>query len=359
MCVIGAGLIGGSLLRAAEKAGRAVWGTAASDATAAEARADGFDVTTDTDAALRRAADVDALVVLAVPLPALPARAGPGRRGGPDRAAHRRRERQGGGGRRGRAPRPPRTVRRRASDGGDVGVGVVGGVGGALRGRRPGSWRPTTGWTSTSGATWPSWRGRVGRGGARGGRRARPRCGAHLAPAAPVRGRAGRGRRRGTRLALSLAAGSFADGTRVAGTRPELVLAMCEGNRDALLAAVDDALGRLGAMRGALALHRWTGRHRARGPRGPGALGGGAAARRRARAAHRRCPAGEAARHRPRGEGRHRLGLTPPAPVDDHRLAHEAARKSGAGRVVTRPAWPIGRAQPAVAAPAYRPARPG
>ena len=39
----------------------------------------------------------------------------------------------------------------------------------------------------------------------------------------------------------------------MAGTRPELVLAMCEGNRDALLAAVDDALGRLGVMRGALA----------------------------------------------------------------------------------------------------------
>jgi len=57
----------------------------------------------------------------------------------------------------------------------------------------------------------------------------------------------------GGALALSLAASSFADGTRVAGTRPELVLAMCEGNRDALLAAVDDALGRLGAMRGALA----------------------------------------------------------------------------------------------------------
>ena len=47
-------------------------------------------------------------------------------------------------------------------------------------------------------------------------------------------------------LPLALAASSFADGTRVAGTRPELVLAMCEGNRDALLAAVDDALGRLG-----------------------------------------------------------------------------------------------------------------
>ena len=54
-------------------------------------------------------------------------------------------------------------------------------------------------------------------------------------------------------LPLALAASSFADGTRVAGTRTELVLAMCEGNRDALLAAVDDALGRLGVMRGALA----------------------------------------------------------------------------------------------------------
>ena len=35
----------------------------------------------------------------------------------------------------------------------------------------------------------------------------------------------------GDDLPLALAASSFADGTRVAGTRPELVLAMCEGNR--------------------------------------------------------------------------------------------------------------------------------
>jgi prephenate dehydrogenase len=54
-------------------------------------------------------------------------------------------------------------------------------------------------------------------------------------------------------LPLALAASSFADGTRVAGTRPELVLAMCEGNREALRAVVDEALGRLGAMREALA----------------------------------------------------------------------------------------------------------
>ena len=72
VCVIGAGLIGGSLLRAAEKAGRTVWGSCASAETAQQATADGFDVGTDTDAALRRAADADALVVLAVPLPALP-----------------------------------------------------------------------------------------------------------------------------------------------------------------------------------------------------------------------------------------------------------------------------------------------
>jgi prephenate dehydrogenase len=57
----------------------------------------------------------------------------------------------------------------------------------------------------------------------------------------------------GGSLAMALAAGSFTDGTRVAGSRPELVRAMCEGNRDARLAAVDDALGRLGAARGSLA----------------------------------------------------------------------------------------------------------
>jgi prephenate dehydrogenase len=54
-------------------------------------------------------------------------------------------------------------------------------------------------------------------------------------------------------LALALGAGSFRDGTRVAGSRPDLVRAMCEGNRAGLLEALDDALGRLGAARGSLA----------------------------------------------------------------------------------------------------------
>lgn len=54
-------------------------------------------------------------------------------------------------------------------------------------------------------------------------------------------------------LALSLAAGSFADGSRVAATRAELIRAMCESNRDPLIDAFDDALGILGVARGSLA----------------------------------------------------------------------------------------------------------
>ena len=57
----------------------------------------------------------------------------------------------------------------------------------------------------------------------------------------------------GGSLSLSLAASSFADGTRVAATRPELVRAMCESNRKALIGATDDLLGILGVARGSLA----------------------------------------------------------------------------------------------------------
>jgi prephenate dehydrogenase len=49
----------------------------------------------------------------------------------------------------------------------------------------------------------------------------------------------------GDDLARKLAAGSFRDGTRVAGTRPELTAAMCDSNRDALVAALDTALATL------------------------------------------------------------------------------------------------------------------
>jgi prephenate dehydrogenase len=259
VCVIGAGLIGGSLLRAAEKAGRTVWGSCASAQTAQQAAADGFDVDTDTDAALRRAADLDALVVLAVPLPALP-------------DLLRRVDRVAPG--------------CRLTDAVSVKVATVDAVrryapraryvgGHPMAGTAESGWAAGQAglftdavwvvaaddgldrqvWADVAELAWA--------------------CGARVVPAAvdehdlavakishlphlfaavlaAVGAAAGPGPEADA-LSLALAASSFADGTRVAGTRPELVLAMCEGNRDALLAAVDDALGRLGAMRGALA----------------------------------------------------------------------------------------------------------
>lgn len=255
VCVIGTGLIGGSLMRAAARAGRAVWGTSASSDTAAKAQADGFDVTTDTDTALRRAADADALVVLAVPLPAVPDVL-----------------------RRVDAVAP--TVR--LTDAVSVKVAVAEAVAryaprARYVGGHPMAGTAESGWAASdpdlfTGAAWVvaaddgldlevfadvaelAWA-----------------CGAYVVPAASdehdvavarishlphlfaaVLATVGVGDETDA-LPLRLAASSFADGTRVAGTRPELVLAMCEGNRRALLAAVDDALGRLGAMRGALA----------------------------------------------------------------------------------------------------------
>ncbi|WKD60180.1 prephenate dehydrogenase [Corynebacterium ciconiae DSM 44920] len=50
-------------------------------------------------------------------------------------------------------------------------------------------------------------------------------------------------------LALSLAAGSFRDGTRVAGSAPSLVRAMCETNHEAVLTALDEALNLLNDAR--------------------------------------------------------------------------------------------------------------
>lgn len=252
--MIGTGLIGGSLMRAAEKAGRAVWGTSASDTTAAEARADGFDVTTDTDAALRRAAEADALVVLAVPLPVLPSVLA-------------------------RVDAVAPTVR--LTDAVSVKVAVADAVArhaprARFVGGHPMAGTSESGWSAGTAelfvdAAWvvaaddgldlDVWRDVAELAWA---------CGARVVPAAAdehdlavarvshlphllaaVLAAVGAGGE--DALPLALAAGSFADGTRVAGTRPELVLAMCEGNRDALLGAVDDALGRLGAMRGALA----------------------------------------------------------------------------------------------------------
>ncbi|CAN5765609.1 prephenate dehydrogenase [soil metagenome] len=69
--MLGLGLIGGSLMRAAAAAGRTVFGYNRSVDGAQAAKFDGFDASTDLDAVLKRAADTEALIVLAVPMPAL------------------------------------------------------------------------------------------------------------------------------------------------------------------------------------------------------------------------------------------------------------------------------------------------
>jgi prephenate dehydrogenase len=72
VCVLGLGLIGGSIMRAATAAGREVFGYNRSVEGAQGARSQGFDATTELGETLRRAADTEALIVLAVPMPALP-----------------------------------------------------------------------------------------------------------------------------------------------------------------------------------------------------------------------------------------------------------------------------------------------
>lgn len=70
--MLGLGLIGGSIMRAAAAADREVFGYNRSVEAVQAARFDGFDATTELTEALARAAEVDALIVLAVPVPALP-----------------------------------------------------------------------------------------------------------------------------------------------------------------------------------------------------------------------------------------------------------------------------------------------
>lgn len=252
VCVIGLGLIGGSVLRAATAAGRAGWGATSSDSDAEAARAAGFEVLA-AEQALRRAADEDALVVVATPLTAV-------------------RE----------------VLRQAAWHAPDVRLTDVVGVkdpvatevrqllpGARYAGGHPMAGVAESGWRAGSaelfrGAAWAvaveeettvdAWVEAAS---------LALDCGANPVPATAAEHDSAVARvshlphvfaailsavgADGGPLALSLAAGSFRDGTRVAGSDPELVRAMAEGNREALLDAVDDALGRLGAARGALA----------------------------------------------------------------------------------------------------------
>ena len=250
VCVLGVGLIGGSLLRALGAKRAFGWNRSAPTAEAATAA--GFDVSTDLAHTLRLAAERDALVVVAVPLPALDATLGAV-------AEH--------------APGVALT---------DV-ISVKAPVLAAVRrhglaarfvGGHPMAGTAHSGWDATDpalfrGATWlvaadddadpHTWR-RVAA--------MASECGSRLVAATSVEHDAAVARishvghvlaealalagARGGDLALALAAGSFRDGTRVAGTAPDLVRAICEPNRDALLGVLDEVLADLTAARGSL-----------------------------------------------------------------------------------------------------------
>jgi prephenate dehydrogenase len=250
--VLGLGLIGGSVMRATAAAGREVFGYNRSVEAVSAATADGFDATENLDEALSRAAVGKALVVLAVPVPALSQMLGHIRD---------------------LAPECPLTdvtsVKSCVLD-------EVRSVGLLARfvGGHPMAGTAQSGWTAGNaqlfvGAPWvvsvddhvdPGvWtlvmdlaldcRAVV----------VPARSEEHDAAAATIShlphllaealaATAGE-----VPLAFALAAGSFRDGTRVAATAPDLVRAMCEANADQLLPVLDRALDRLNLARDALA----------------------------------------------------------------------------------------------------------
>lgn len=252
MCVLGLGLIGGSLLRAITAAGRRAWGYNRSADAVRAAADDGYDVTDDLAAALRRAAESDALIVIAVPLPAL----------GDVAAAIAE-----------HAPHCPITdvvsVKKPVAE-----TLARHGVAARYVGGHPMTGTAESGWTAGRGdlfddAVWvvavdddadPEVWAQVARlaldcdsvvvpaeSGEHDAAVARVSHLPHMLAEALAAAGAD------SQLALSLAAGSFRDGTRVAGTDPTLVRAMCEGNAPALVTALDETIEQLSRARDALA----------------------------------------------------------------------------------------------------------
>ncbi|AFM19625.1 prephenate dehydrogenase [Mycolicibacterium chubuense NBB4] len=241
MCVVGLGLIGGSLMRAAKAAGRDVFGYNRSIEGVEAARFDGFDVTASLDEALTRAAESDALVVLAVPVPALPLMLRHVRDTAPDCALT-----------------DVTSVKGAVLD--EVRkVGLLG----RFVGGHPMTGTAYSGWSAGNAglfhnAPWvisvddhvdaQVWaevmhlaldcRAIV----------VPARSDEHDAAAATIShlphllAEALAATAGDVPLAFALAAGSFRDGTRVAATAPDLVRAMCEANREQLLPVLDKAL---------------------------------------------------------------------------------------------------------------------
>src|SRR6476661_2312984 len=252
VCVVGLGLIGSSVMRAAAAAGREVFGYNRSVDGVQAATFDGFDATENLDEALGRAADSNALIVLSVPVPALPLM-----------LAHIRDI----------APGCPLT---------DV-TSVKGpvieevqsfGLLDRFVGGHPMADTAHSGWSAGNarlfaGAPWvisvddhvdaDVWTQVMHLALDCGSFVVPARSDEHDAAAATISHlphllaealaiTAGE-----VPLAFALAAGSFRDGTRVAATAPDLVRAMCEANADQLLPVLERTLALLGDARDALA----------------------------------------------------------------------------------------------------------
>lgn len=267
VCVLGLGLIGGSLLRRLDavaeelSTGGAAAGPAGDDgaeaprafgwnrsaATVDAAGAAGHDVSTDLEATLDRARAEDALVVVGVPMPAVAPLLAEVARIHPDAQ-----------------------LTDVVSVKGPVRDAVhAAGLGAGYVGSHPMAGTNSTGWAATdpelfAGSTWvitsdgggaeSTWRRVAALGASTGSRllalpsdehdRAVARI-SHLphvlAEALAVSGK------EGGDAALALGAGSFRDGTRVAGTPPDLVRAICEPNAAALEQVLADAVAELGA----------------------------------------------------------------------------------------------------------------
>jgi prephenate dehydrogenase len=251
VCVVGLGLIGGSVMRAAAASGREVFGYNRSVEAVQAAQSDGFDATEDIDEALSRAAESKALIVLAVPVPALPLMLGHIRDSAPE------------------CPLTDVTSVKAAVLQEVQSFGLldhfVGGhpmAGTARSGWAAGNARLFVGspWVVTvddhvDAQVWTM----VAELALDCGAVVVPaRSDEHDAAAATISHlphllaealaiTAGE-----VPLAFALAAGSFRDGTRVAATAPDLVRAMCEANSDQLLPVLERTLDLLGHARDAL-----------------------------------------------------------------------------------------------------------
>ncbi|GGG18239.1 putative prephenate dehydrogenase TyrA [Rhodococcoides trifolii] len=252
VCILGLGLIGGSLLRAVVSTGRIAWGYNRSFGSVEAARSDGYDAENDLEAVLRRAAVADALVVIAVPMTAVDSVLDAVARYAPNCAL-------------------TDVVSVKAEMAGAV---AAHGLSARYIGGHPMAGTSASGWIATDedlfrNAVWvvsvddgvdPDVWTTVARLALSVGSVVVPAASdehdravarvSHL-PHLLAETLAAVGAAGGD-LALRLAAGSFRDGTRVAGTSPTLVNAMCEANAAGLTAALDDAIERLVQAREAL-----------------------------------------------------------------------------------------------------------